>query len=219
MKELTIFDIDDTIVDGQSQRLLLNFLYRNNYVSSLYFFHVMIWFVLYKIGLAKNPRRVMEFAYSFAKGKTVLEIDSIIDTFFENDLRLKIYPQALDMIQDHQRAEHEVILVSNAADFLVKRIADYFNVRTFFATKIEMDGNVCTGRITGEIMYGEQKLQAVKKYSQIIGIPSTEWWAYGDHASDVFLLSHSGHPFAVNPTKNLRKIALDKNWPILNLKK
>ncbi len=67
MKDLVILDLDNVIVKGQSQKLLLNYLFKRKLIGYWYFLKIYLWFVFYKIGLIKNPKRVMEYAFSFLK--------------------------------------------------------------------------------------------------------------------------------------------------------
>jgi len=218
MKELVIFDVDNTIVKGQSQELFLNFLYKNGYIPIFYYLRIMVWFIFYKLGLVKNPLSIMKYAFVFVKNKEVTEIDIIAEKFFENVLKKRIYPESIDIIKEHQKNGREVILVSNAADILVEKIAKYLNVSEFLSTKLEIIGRRYTGNITGDIMYGGNKLKALNKYLESDNFYPDSLWSYADHSSDIPLLSQTAHPHAVNPTKKLKENAITKNWPILNFR-
>jgi len=218
MKELVIFDVDNTIIRGQSQALFISYLYKKGFVSTYYYFILLSWVILYKFGLVSNPLRAMKYGLSFAKGKKVNDVQYIIDDFFETVLIKNIYKEAKEIVLEHRKRNRDIILVSNAPDILIKKLANYLEIKNFISTQLEVVGEVYTGNIFGEIMYGEQKLLAVKKY-----IESTEYslensWAYGDHDSDEFLLSKVGHPFAVNPSGKLKQTAIKNNWPILTFK-
>ncbi len=216
MKELVIFDVDNTIVQGQTQQLFLNYLLKKKYISVAYYIRILAWFVLYSFGLVSNPLSVMRYAFSFARDKKISELSEMVDDFFVTVLRSKIYPESLAIIQKHQKQGHEVILVSNAVDILVQKISAYVRATAYLSTKLEVVDGVCTGNIIGDIMYGKEKLNAVEKYAQSNGMTLTHSWAYADHGSDISLLSHTTHPYAVNPTKKLKGFAVLHNWPILN---
>jgi len=68
-KELVIFDLDGVIVKGQSQKYFLDFLFKKGKIPLYFYLRVYLWFFLYRIGLVKNPKSVMKYAYSFLKGK------------------------------------------------------------------------------------------------------------------------------------------------------
>ncbi len=215
MKELIIFDVDNTIIAGQSQALLIKYLYKKGYVSFLYFVSLLTWVFLYKLGIVKDPLVPMKYGLSFAKGKTIDEVQKIIDDFFDTILINRIYKNILEIISEHKNKNRDIILVSNAPDILIKKVAEYLKINIFISTNLEVVDGVYTGNIFGEIMYGEQKLLAVKKYIESKDYSLENSWAYGDHDSDIFLLEKVSHPYAVNPSKLLKLVAEKNNWPIL----
>jgi HAD superfamily hydrolase (TIGR01490 family) len=160
----------------------------------------------------------MEYAFIFVKGKNVSEIELIVKDFFEDILEKNIYSGSQKIIEEHQNQGREVILVSNAADVLIEKIAEYLNISEFLSTKLEIIDKMYTGNIVGDIMYGNNKVEALKKYLQLKNVSFNNCWAYADHTSDIFLLSHVAHPYTVNPTKKLKETAIMKKWPILNFK-
>lgn len=216
MKEIAIFDIDDTIINGQSQKLFLDFLFKNNYISASYFLHLSLWFIFYKVGLIKDPKSAMEYAFSFVKNKTEPDVAGMVDKFFNSVLVYKIYPEAKKIIKDHKDNGRLVLLISNAVDVLVKKISSYLGADDFISTKLEVINGVYTGNINGNIIYGEIKKESVESYIKFKDITLENSWAYSDHMSDVFLLSIVKNPCVVNPSKKLRKYANRKGWPIIN---
>jgi len=217
MKELIIFDIDGTIVKGQSQRLFLKYLMSAGMITRIFYIKLMTWFVLYKIGLATNPNKPMEYAFSFLKGKSVGEIASLAHDFFEKKLKSYIYPEALNIIAEHRQAGRTIILVSNAADIIVKEIARHLGVSEYLCTILETDSGLYTGKVYGS-MYGGQKADAITEFSSKRGFELKNAWAYGDHISDSRLLSIVGHPVAVNPSPKLELMARGKDWRITKFK-
>lgn len=218
MKDVVIFDVDNTILEGQSQGLFVKFLFKENLLSFFAYLLLVIWVICYRFRIVSNPLPAMKYGLSFIKNKTISEVDEITEKFFNEVLKRKIYPEAINLIKEHQKAGRLLVLVSNAPDILVKKIACNFDVENFISTKLEYKDDVYTGNIIGEIMYGKQKLDSVHDFVQTQGLSLNNSWGYGDHESDIFLLSKISHPYAVNPSRNLRKIALKNNWPILTFK-
>ncbi len=217
MKELVIFDIDKTLVDGQSQKRFLRYLLAAKRVKLTFFLKLIPWFVLYELGLLRDPKKPMRYAYSFLKGKSVQEISGITRDFFERDLKNHIYPEAVELIKEHQDAGREVILVSNSAELIVKDIADYLGVSQYICTKLETVDGKYTGEIK-DIMYGHRKAEAINKFADNHHLDLGVAWAYGDHASDRQLLSLVKHPVAVNPSPTLMATAKKSHWQTMKFK-
>jgi len=78
------------------------------------------------------------------------------------------------------------------------------------------------GKYTGEIRfyaYAENKAKAIRDLARKRGYDLDRSYAYSDSVTDVHMLEAVGHPHAVNPDKDLRRIARDRGWPILVFEK
>ena len=75
------------------------------------------------------------------------------------------------------------------------------------------------GRYTGEIefyAYGADKAEAMRELAESEGYDLAASYAYSDSVTDLPMLEAVGHPFAVNPDKALRKVAVERGWPVLS---
>jgi phosphoserine phosphatase len=72
-----------------------------------------------------------------------------------------------------------------------------------------------TGRILGDAMFGEAKARAVRGIGAAEGFDLNRSYAYGDTASDRWMLAAVGRPAAVNPSPDLSRIARLHDWPVL----
>ena len=78
------------------------------------------------------------------------------------------------------------------------------------------------GKYTGEIdyyAYAETKAEAIRELAEVKGYDLTRSYAYSDSITDAPMLEAVGYPHAVNPDKELRKLATAQGWPILNFNK
>jgi hypothetical protein len=77
---------------------------------------------------------------------------------------------------------------------------------------------IVDGRYSGEVEYyaaGETKADGVRQLASRRGYDLAECYAYSDSSSDLPLLELVGHPNAVNPSRTLRRVAIENGWPIL----
>lgn len=212
---LVLFDIDDTIVNGQSQKFLILYLRKKRIISFAYFISIYAWFILYKLSVIHNPLRVLEYALKFLEGKSEEQVAQIMHDFVETVLTKKMYSEAITCIRGHQEKNHTVVLVSNAIEPLVNQVALYLAVHHHLATTLEVKGGKFTGLLERGPVYGGEKVERAKSFMSNSNLLFDEIYAYADHHSDVPLLEFSTHPYATNPTPKLYKIAKQNSWSIV----
>jgi HAD superfamily hydrolase (TIGR01490 family) len=218
---IVIFDVDDTLIRGQSQQLFIKYLLKKGFISYFAYIKIMAWFVLYKFGFVSDPKKIAEYSFKLFKGKSKEEIEKLSKDFFQEILSKEFYKEALDIIKEHRNKGHKIILLSNAIEIIVRKISERLNIPDYICTKLETVNEIYTGKIFGEVTYGQNKVGKIKNYlsENNIKLEETESWGYGDHSSDIFVLELVKYPFAINPDRKLRKVASERNWGILKFKK
>lgn len=125
-----------------------------------------------------------------------------------------VYAEAVALIDEHRAAGRDVIIVSASGAEVVEPIGAMLGADLVIATTLA----VADGRYTGEIdfyAYGPNKATAITELAARRGYDLTGCYAYSDSETDAPMLEIVGHPFAVNPDKALRKLATERDWPVL----
>lgn len=197
---LVFFDLDGTIINGQSQEYLIFFLRKKRYINFFPFFLIITWFIGYKAKIFKDPEWIFRYSISvLAKNRSKDEIDEILKSFFSQELIKFFNLDIIDKLNKHLESKNRVIIVSNCIKPLVEIVADYLNVNEVIATELEIKDNIYTGRIKSRIVYGKRKVDLVRKI-----FPESEVeqaFAYADHYSDFDLLKAVKYPILVNPSE------------------
>jgi HAD superfamily hydrolase (TIGR01490 family) len=126
-----------------------------------------------------------------------------------------IYAEALDLIEHHLSQGDEVWLVSMSPEEIVEPFAELLGITGAICSIAKVDEG---GKFTGEMEFlaqGENKAVAIRELAERRGISLEDSYAYSDSATDEPMLSVVGHAFAVNPDRQLAKIAHDRSWPLL----
>ncbi len=143
----------------------------------------------------------------------------------EDFMRLVIEPalrqEALDLVRSHQQAGDLVAIVTATNDFITGPIAQRFGVSELIATVLarSVDGEP-TGEIEGPPAFREGKVQRVEQWlaARNLGWEDTQASVfYSDSPNDLALLERVSIPVATNPSPELRRIALERGWRILDL--
>ena len=143
----------------------------------------------------------------------------------EEFMRLVIEPalrqEALDLVRSHQQAGDLVAIVTATNDFITGPIAQRFGVAELIATVLERDfDGEPTGAIRGTPAFREGKVQRVEQWLAARGLSLEDSQAsvfYSDSPNDLALLERVSDPVATNPSPELRRLAQDRGWRILDL--
>lgn len=132
----------------------------------------------------------------------------------------RIYPQMLDEVRSHQREGRPVFIVSAAGNELVSMLAYVLamdgGIGTAYAVGPE---GLMTGELEGPFMYGEGKVEAMRRFADEHGIDLRSSFAYSDSASDLPMLSAVGTAVVVNPDAALAEIARREGWRVMRFEK
>lgn len=213
-KIAVFFDVDDTLIKGQTQKLMLNYFYQKKKINSLFFLKIYFWFFLYKIGIISKGIALMEKAYKLLNGMRLSDFKESLLDLFEKEIKARIYPQAIEKINFHRKEKHEIILLSKSCKVLIDIIKDYLNLPLAIGTELEIKNGILTGKIEGKVLHGEEKVKKIKELASYNNWDLKDSYAYTDHHSDLPLLKIVGHPCLVNPDNKLKKESKKYNWPI-----
>ena len=137
-------------------------------------------------------------------------LDTIVDPM--------VYEEALDLIAHHRMLGHQIIIISSSGTDVVEPIGQRLGADLAIGTQVAIED----GKYTGEILfyaYGPGKAEAMRSLAAERGYDLTECYAYSDSFTDVPMLEAVGHPVAVNPDTELRKLAVENDWPIRDFAK
>jgi len=142
------------------------------------------------------------------------------ERFVTEVIRPALRPQALGLVQEHQRAGDLVAIVTATNEFVTVPIARLFAVQHLIAVRLACgpDGWI-TGEIDGVPSMRAGKVERVGEWlaAQGLGWDSVETTFYSDSMNDLPLLERSDHPVATNPDDRLRALASQRGWRILDL--
>ena len=215
--DLVIFDLDNTILNGDSDYSMINYLIEINLLDNSARLKNDSFIRDYQHGQL-DFNQYTNFALKPYIGMTQKEINEVILPFVENIIEPMINIFALKLLHEHYEKEHKLLLASATNELIVKPIAKRLEIKNVIATKVEFKNNKCTGEFIPPSALGEGKLQLVKswmKYKQRNSFSRVTF--YSDSINDLPLLEAVEFPIAVNPDQTLEEIARDRGWKIITL--
>ena len=214
-KAVAIFDLDGTLVVGQTQVLLVKFLRKERVVSRAFVIGTALWFLAYKAGLVKVTQASREKGAAMLAGLSEAKVRELMARLSEQEMVPRLHPAVAAALAEHVAEGDHVMVVSAALDPLVKALCDHLGVSDFAGAPCEVVDGRFTGRLVGAVPYGPGKADVAAKVIAERGADPADCWAYADHDTDLDLLRCVGHPVAVNPRPGLRAEAERLRWPIL----
>ncbi|HSF66738.1 MAG TPA: HAD-IB family hydrolase [Nitrospiraceae bacterium] len=211
-----LFDVDNTLLPGEASEVrFFRFLWRRGLVGWEELIRSAAWLAWHVPPLSLHALRERKI---YLEGKCPTDIASCAQDFCRNEMIGKVSAEGRTRLEAHRQAGHQLILVTGAPDFLIEPLAEFLNVSTVFAAKLEQPDSVYTGALVPPLPYGRGKRELILSYAREMGLDLAASYAYGDSPGDLDLLELVGHPLVVNPIRGMARTARRLGWPIATWK-
>ena len=217
---LTLFDLDHTLLHGDSDVLWCEFLLDQGVLDRDAF-------------AARNAE--MEAGYqagtvdaaAFAgfyvgtlAGRSPAQWEPLRRRFLAQRIVPRIPRDALALVREHVAAQDLVVMTTATNRFITELTAAQFGIAHLLATETELREGVFTGRPTGTLNMREGKVTRLHAFLAERGLALADLHraAYSDSINDLPLLQAVDLPVAVDPDARLGAIARERGWRVLNLR-
>ena len=216
--KLVLFDLDNTLLDGDSDYEWAQFLIEKEILDR-----------------DEYESRNQDFYREYQNG--TLDIDEFLDfqlrplseysraqlnQWHEEFMKVKVHPMITQAARDLvlQFSGDLVAIVTATNSFITRPIADEFGIEHLIATEPEEIEGEFTGNVVGEPSFREGKVSRVNQWLNAIDLSLTsfeETLFFSDSINDLPLLDVVQTPIAVNPDPKLLDHARLKGWEVLQL--
>lgn len=217
--KVAAFDFDGTCLNGSSPKKLVTTLSRKKLLSPYNVFRAGLWGLAYKLNLPKDPEGVRQRVFSAFEGCAASNVNDFLCRFYHERIAQLYRPDADASMVAHLEAGHAVVLISASFEPIIASAMVAHPIPIAISTRMSIDGEGrYTGKIEGLPTEGPEKIVVLRKFlDEYYGAGKWELgWAYGDHYSDLDLLSAAEHPCAVTPDAKLRRHAEECGWDVLD---
>lgn len=213
--QAAFFDLDKTVISRSSSLALARPMYRAGLVSRSALVKGAYAQLVYLLVGADEEKmdRVKEAMLALTKGWERTQVESLVRDVLADLIDPYIYEEALDLMELHRANGRAVFIVSSSPEEVVRPLARHLGVNRVIATRAE----IVDGRYTGELDFycaGEGKAEAIREIAAREGIDLRASYAYSDSVTDLPMLEAVGNPVAVNPDRDLRKEASQREWQV-----
>jgi len=214
---LAIFDLDNTLLAGDSDYLWGQYLVQEGLVDGKQYEEKNQYFYSeYKAGRLD----IYEFLAFSLHPLTLFSptmLQEMHTQFMHQMIDKIITPQALALVDRHRQQGDTLMIITATNSFVTRPIAQAFGIPHLLATEPEMIDGRYTGKVSGIPCFQDGKVKNLHQWLQQHEQNLTDSWFYSDSHNDLPLLYEVTHPVAVDPDPQLRQIAEQRHWPILPL--
>jgi HAD superfamily hydrolase (TIGR01490 family) len=218
---LTLFDLDHTLLDGDTDVLWCDFLLQRGHLERALFAQKNQRMERdYRAG-SVSAQAFCEFYVSTLAGRTRAHWEPLRREFVDTVIAPRIGRASHELVERHRSAGELVVLTTATNRFLTELTAVHLGLPHLIATECEMADDGCfTGRIAGELNMRDGKVTRLHGWlkHQRIDLRDCESTFYSDSINDLPLLSAVRNPVAVNPDMRLAAVAAEQGWPVLQLR-
>lgn len=210
------FDLDRTLLRRSSTLALAGSFRERGVIGRGQLARAALWQLLFvaRGAGAEAVRRAAEDGMLLLRDFPVEELRTLVAGAMEPVLKPLVYAEPLDLADRHKERGERVYIVSAALQEIVDALADELG----FDGAVGSTCEIVDGRYTGRSLranHGPGKAAATQELAEREGIDLSLSTAYSDSHTDLPFLEVVGSPVAVNPDRELRRIAVERGWPVL----
>jgi HAD superfamily hydrolase (TIGR01490 family) len=218
---LALFDLDNTILAGDSDYSWSRFLIQEGYLDgAIHAEKNEKFYADYKAGtldiyafvefqfkpLARNPRTVL---------------NQLLKKYVEEVIKPMITEKARALVKRHQDEGDLIIVITATNSFITKPIAELFGIENLIGTDPEEKEGEFTGKVSGLPSFKDGKVTRLEAWlkGKNLSLASFEKsYFYSDSHNDLPLMQKVTHPVAVDSDDVLSEYAKSKGWPQISLR-
>lgn len=219
---LTLFDLDNTLLTGDSDHAWMEFLGSRGIVDAEQFNRRNDQFYADYVAGQLDIRAFLDFQLTPLTAHPRAQLDAWHREYLQERVLPMISNRARALVEDHRQQGDQLVIITATNRFVTAPIAKEFGIEHLLATEIEENtAGDFTGKTVGTPCFQAGKIERLRHWLQEQG---HDWQQslqgstfYSDSYNDLPLLETVEHPVAVNPDQRLQAHAAAQGWPILSL--
>lgn len=216
---LVLFDLDHTLLSGDSDVLWCDFLMDKGLLERAVFAQRNADMdARYRAGTV-GAQEFADFYVGTLAGKSLAQWEHLRLEFMATQVAPRIPAAALELVQRHQDAGDLAVMTTATNRFITELTALHFGIEHLLATEPEVRDGLFTGRCSGTINMRAGKVERLHEWlaARSQALADFNSVAYSDSINDLPLLEAVDEPVAVDPDARLAVIARERGWRVLRM--
>jgi len=215
---LAIFDLDNTLLAGDSDYLWGQFLIKKGIVEKTYYeAENQRYYDEYKLGTL-NILEFLAFSLEPLSQHDMSDLDRWREEFLAYDIKQILLPKAFELIESHKQKGDELLIITATNRFVTQPIAKLLGIEHLLATEPAIENGRYTGQVEGVPCFQEGKVTRLNEWLLERKCSMEGSWFYSDSHNDLPLLKLVTHPVVVDPDEQLQSYAKQQQWSQISLR-
>lgn len=215
---LALFDLDNTLIGGDSDYLWGEFVVSKSLVDVEEYQRLNHEFYLDYINGSLDVPAYLRFSMA-PLAKIEPELLAQLHSEFMRECIDPIWlTKAETLIKQHRDFGRQVAVITATNRFIVEPIVQRFGVENLICSEPEILNGRYTGNFVGEPCFAEGKVIKIEEWLAANSLDLNSSWFYSDSHNDLPLLRKVTRPIAVDPDEKLKEIAQENDWQIISLR-
>lgn len=214
-QKLAVFDLDETIIDGDSVTLWLHFLLEKGVITNPNVLDEDKRLMAEYAAGTLDIHEYMRFIVSLIQDLSSTEVDLLASEFAEQFIRPLVFPQVKPVLQNLKTNAIPILIISATVSFLVKPIANMLGVTESIGIDLKCAQQKYTHQIQGAASFREGKVVRLREWLKIQPLFIGQICFYTDSINDLPLCQFADEVYTVNPCPLLTNEAIKNQWPML----
>ena len=215
---LAIFDLDNTLLGGDSDYLWGQFLVEKKLVDPVvYEQQNKRFYDEYKAGTL-DIFEFLEFSLAPLSQHSMDSLNKLHQEFMDKKIDTIWLPKAQTLLEKHRQNNDFLLIITATNHFVTAPIAKKLGVDDIIATMPEQIDNHYTGKVSGTPCFQEGKVERLTDWMQEHNYSLKNSYFYSDSYNDLPLLLKVTNPVAVDPDERLEQHAIENKWPVISLR-
>lgn len=213
---LALFDLDNTLLVGDSDHLWGEFLIRKQLVDEAAHRAINDQYYRDYLDSTLDVGEYLNFAMAPVVGKTLTDAKELLDEYLAEVIPM-IAPDTPALLEHHRSQGHTLVVITATNQILANGICRHLGIEHLIATRVKMDGDTIVGGLEGVANFQSGKIDNLERWAKT----NIDWqsaYFYSDSHNDIPLLEKVGNPVAVDPDEQLRDWAIQQAVEIRSLR-
>ncbi|WP_020395817.1 HAD family hydrolase [Thiolinea disciformis] len=215
---LALFDLDHTLLQGDSDHTWGRFLVRKGLVDQETYAQTNNDFYQQYSNGTLDIHEYAAFALHFISQTDRATLEQLHREYMASEILPMISQKARDLVEWHRSQGHTLVIITATNSFVTTPIAKELNIPNLLAIDIQMDGERYTRKIAGVPTFREGKVTRLNMWLADRHETLAGSYFYSDSHNDLPLMLQVDHPIAVDPDPKLKAYAEQQGWQIISLK-